>query len=42
MDRAYFSATIREFLAAEPDAVLAEMVRRHAFALNENQRDAWL
>lgn len=38
---AYFAASASEFVAANPDAVLGELTRKSAFAVDETQRDAW-
>jgi len=40
--RAWYSATIAEFLQAEPDAVIGRLATNNEFALLGTQRDAWL
>ena len=42
MNRAYYSANVTDFVAANPDTILGEMTRQHGFALDGAQRDAWL
>ncbi len=42
MQRAYYSNTIADFLADDPDAVLGQLVRHSEFAVEQSQRDAWL
>ena len=42
MQRAYYSNTIENFLADEPDVVLGQLVRQSEFAVEQPQRDAWL
>ncbi len=39
---AYFSAPVREFLSADPDAILGAMAQRHGFSLEHQQRSSWL
>lgn len=39
---AYYEAPISEFCFADADAILGEMTRRHGFALEHQQRRAWL
>ncbi len=42
IDRAYYASPIHVFLATDADAVLGELTRRSEFAVDLNQRDAWL
>ena len=42
MQRAYYSSTIENFLADEPDSVLGQLVRQSEFAVEQSQHDAWL
>jgi hypothetical protein len=42
MPRAQYHATIAEFLHADESAVLGELVKHSAFAVEAPQRDAWL
>ncbi|SIO40792.1 DUF2075 domain-containing protein [Halodesulfovibrio marinisediminis] len=42
MQRAYYSATQREFLATSPDTILGTLTRNHPFALEDLQKNAWL
>lgn len=39
--RFWYGAAISDFLAADPDAILGELVRSCQFALMQTQRDAW-
>jgi hypothetical protein len=39
---AYYTAPIAEFLEADPSAVLGALVQHHGFALEHQQRGAWL
>lgn len=41
MSRAYFSASIKEFLLAESDTITAALVQASSFAIETTQRDAW-
>lgn len=41
-DRAYFSASIEDFLLITPDAILGEVTRSSGYAIELTQRDAWL
>jgi hypothetical protein len=41
-ERAFYSATIAEFCAADCDQILGRMARHNAFDLTLAQRDAWL
>ena len=41
LSRAYYGASVTEFLLAAPAAVLGELVAHHTFAVDENQRNAW-
>lgn len=40
--RAFYSNKISEFVKTETDVVLAEIVKRNPFELNDLQRDAWI
>jgi hypothetical protein len=40
--RSYYSASLSEFCAADPDEIFARMARRNDFDLTGTQRDAWL
>ncbi len=40
--RAWFSASLPEFLSTEPDAVIGALVSHSDFAVIPGQRDAWL
>ncbi|MGV8057511.1 MAG: hypothetical protein AB2L12_05695 [Smithellaceae bacterium] len=42
MNRAYYSATISDFLVASSETILGELAKHNAFTLEHNQRDAWL
>jgi hypothetical protein len=42
MNRAYYSATIKDFLNTSPEIVLGKLAIRNTFALEQLQRDAWL
>ena len=42
MQRAYYSATQSEFLAADPDSILGSLTRSHPFSLEDLQRNAWI
>ena len=42
MSRAYYSASVENFLIDDPDLILGELTRRHQFALEDLQRNAWL
>ncbi|MEI7639541.1 MAG: DNA/RNA helicase domain-containing protein, partial [Syntrophus sp. (in: bacteria)] len=42
MNRAYYSATIKDFLNTSPEIVLGKLAIRNTFALEQSQRDAWL
>lgn len=42
MQRAYYSATQSEFLAADPDSILGSLTRNHPFSLEDLQRNAWI
>lgn len=39
--RAYFSASVRDFLSAEEDTIVASLVRASSFAIETTQREAW-
>ena len=40
--RAWYGASIAEFLQTQPDTILGQLVRNSAFSLLPTQRDAWL
>jgi hypothetical protein len=40
--RAYYSATLTEFCAADPDVIFGRLARQNDFDLIATQRDAWL
>src|ERR1700761_13 len=42
MHNAYYSASINEFVAQGPSAVLGELAKSNPFALDPLQRNAWL
>jgi len=42
MRREYYSNTIANFLKTTPDEILGKLVKSNDFALEQNQRDAWL
>lgn len=42
MNRAYYSATIKDFLNTSPEIILGKLAIRNTFALEQLQRDAWL
>lgn len=42
MKIAYYDAPISEFLYADGDAILGELIRAHGFSLEHQQRDAWV
>ena len=42
MNRAYYSATIKDFLNKSPEIILGKLAIRNTFALEQLQRDAWL
>lgn len=39
---AYYAADVATFLASAPDPILGEIVRNSAFAVESEQRDAWI
>lgn len=41
MQRAYYSATIKDFILASPESVLGKLVLNNDFSLEQTQRDAW-
>lgn len=41
MSRAYYSATVSEFLTISPEHILGVLASRHEFALEDLQRNAW-
>jgi hypothetical protein len=42
MNRAYYSATIKDFLDTSSEAILGELAKHNTFTLEHTQRDAWL
>jgi hypothetical protein len=42
MDRAYYDNYLYHFLAHDDDAILGQMARKHQFALDDLQKNAWL
>ncbi|CAG1005492.1 hypothetical protein MTYP_03264 [Methylophilaceae bacterium] len=42
MSRAYYYQNIRQFLADEESFVIGELVKKHQFAVDEQQRNAWI
>lgn len=42
MQRAYYSATQGDFLAADPNSILGSLTRNHPFSLEDLQRNAWI
>ena len=40
--RAWYGATVEEFLASDPDRTLGQLAANCSFAVLPNQRDAWL
>jgi hypothetical protein len=42
LTRSYYSNDVGKFLKYENDLILAKLTRNHAFALEEQQRNAWL
>jgi hypothetical protein len=42
VNRAYYAATIAEFIAASSDEILGAMTRHHEFDLVDLQRNAWI
>lgn len=42
MNRAYYSASIHEFLQSDGALVLGELARHHHFALEDSQKNAWI
>jgi hypothetical protein len=42
MRRAYYSSSIIDFLAANPNAIIGELTRAHARNLDQTQLNAWL
>jgi len=42
MRRAYYSSSITDFLAANPNAIIGELTRAHARNLEQTQLNAWL
>jgi hypothetical protein len=42
MRRAYYSSSITDFFAANPNAIIGELTRAHARNLDQTQLNAWL
>ena len=42
MGRAYYSKELQEFLTDDNDRILGELTNNHQFALEEQQRNAWI
>ena len=42
MGRAYYSKELQEFLTDDNDRILGELTNNHQFALEEQQRNAWM
>lgn len=42
MNRAYYSATIKDFLKTSPEIILGKLAISNTFSLEQLQRDAWL
>ena len=42
MNRAYYSATIKDFLQTSPEIILGKLAISNTFSLEQLQRDAWL
>ncbi len=42
MSRAYYSASLENFLNDNSDSILGELTRQHQFALEDLQRNAWI
>lgn len=42
MSRAYYSATLEQFLKDSDNSILGELTRKHQFALEDLQRNAWI
>jgi len=42
MSRAYYSASLEEFLNDSSDSILGELTRQHQFSLEDLQRNAWI
>ena len=42
MGRAYYSKELQEFLTDDNDGILGELANNHQFALEEQQRNAWM
>lgn len=42
MSRAYYSATLKDFLNSSNDRILGELTRNHQFALEDLQKNAWI
>jgi hypothetical protein len=42
LKNAYYTASVKDFVAAPRDLILGELSRAHSFDLDGNQRDAWI
>ena len=42
MNRAWYSASVKNFLAASPDTILGQLAARAEFEITGDQRDAWV
>lgn len=42
LERAFYSATINDFLSESTNSILAKIVRNNPYDLNDLQRDAWI
>ena len=42
MNRAYYSKSIADFLADDPDLILGQLARQSEFAVEQSQRNAWV
>lgn len=42
MSRAYYSASVEEFLKDSDDFILGQLTRHHQFSLEDLQRNAWI
>ena len=41
-ERAFYSASISEFLTSDVDLILGALTRKSGFSIVTNQRDAWI
>ena len=42
MSRSYYSKKLDEFLNDDPNQILGKLTNNHQFALEEQQRNAWI